>query len=54
MTNNINLSEVQLYNQIADWNHVKKFDYHGNKLSDDLRLNEIMEMNPWLKTYLDF
>ena len=40
MTNNINLSEVQLYNQIADWNHVKKFDYHGNKLSDDLRLNE--------------
>ena len=40
MSNNINLSDVQLYNQIADWNHVKKFDYHGNKLSDDLRLNE--------------
>lgn len=40
MTNNINLSDVQLYNQIADWNHVKKFDYHSNKLSDDLRLNE--------------
>ena len=24
MANNINLSDVQLYNQIADWNHVKK------------------------------
>ena len=40
MANNINLSDVQLYNQIADWNHVKKFDYNNNKLSDDLRLNE--------------